>query len=95
MRKATTTRLKNVFLFNSYFKVSLGFADSASKHALQAFCDSLRAEVHEDNIEVSVVSPAYIKTNLSINAVTGDGRKHGGTVLASTMQKDSSALQRI
>lgn len=27
---------------------------------------------------MSVVSPGYIRTNLSVNAVTGDGSKYGG-----------------
>lgn len=54
------------------------FSDSASKHALQAFFDCLRAEMTGKNIGVSVISPGYIKTNLSINAVTGDGKKYGG-----------------
>ena len=52
--------------------------DSASKHALQAFCDCLRTEVAQYNIHVSVVSPGYIKTDLSLNAMTGDGSKYGG-----------------
>lgn len=52
-------------------------AYSASKHALQAFCDSLRAEVSKNNIYVTVVSPSYIKTNLSLNALTGTGEAHG------------------
>jgi len=50
---------------------------SASKHALHAFSDSLRAEVADRNVKVTVVSPGYVKTNLSLNAVTGSGRKHG------------------
>lgn len=50
---------------------------SASKHALQAFSDSLRAELHQYNINVLTVSPGYIKTSLSINAVTGNGEAHG------------------
>ena len=29
-------------------------------------------------VNVSVVSPAYINTNLSMNAVTAAGTKHGG-----------------
>lgn len=49
----------------------------ASKHALQAFSDSLRAEVASHNISVTVVSPGYIKTELSMNALTGSGSKHG------------------
>lgn len=50
---------------------------SASKHAMQAFSDSLRAEVASKNISVTVVSPGYIKTKLSLNALTGSGAAHG------------------
>nr|XP_022905547.1 dehydrogenase/reductase SDR family protein 7-like [Onthophagus taurus] len=49
----------------------------ASKHALQAFSDSLRAEVKDSNIHVTVVSPGYIKTHLSENALTGTGNTYG------------------
>lgn len=51
-------------------------AYAASKHALQVFHDILRAEVAEHNIKVTVISPGYIKTNLSLNALTGDGKKY-------------------
>jgi NAD(P)-dependent dehydrogenase (short-subunit alcohol dehydrogenase family) len=56
-------------------------AYAASKHALQAFSDSLRAEVARYNIKVSVISPGYITTALSLNAVTGSGEAHGGKYL--------------
>ena len=46
---------------------------AASKHALHGFFDSLRAEVHNDNIAVTLVCPGYVKTNVSINALTGNG----------------------
>lgn len=49
----------------------------ASKHALQGFFDSLRAEVYRDNIGVTAICPGYIKTNVSINAVTAAGGAHG------------------
>lgn len=52
-------------------------AYSASKHALQAFNDSLRAEVAKHNIDVTVVSPGYIKTQMSMNALTGSGVAYG------------------
>jgi len=52
-------------------------ADGASKHALQAFFDSLRAEVVDCGIHVSVVSPGYIRTNLSVNSLTTDGTTYG------------------
>lgn len=52
-------------------------AYSASKHALQAFCDSLRSEVASHNIKVLLVSPGYMNTALSLNALTGTGRNYG------------------
>lgn len=52
-------------------------AYAASKHAIQAFCDSLRAEIAEHNVEVTVASPGYIKTELSLNALTESGSKYG------------------
>ncbi|MEQ2214494.1 hypothetical protein XENOCAPTIV_009632 [Xenoophorus captivus] len=50
----------------------------ASKHATQAYFDCLRAEIGHLGIPVTVISPGYIRTNLSVNAVTGDGSKYGG-----------------
>ncbi|XP_057717572.1 dehydrogenase/reductase SDR family member 7B isoform X2 [Corythoichthys intestinalis] len=52
-------------------------AYAASKHATQAYFDCLRAEVERYGIPVTVISPGYIRTNLSVNAVTGDGTKYG------------------
>ncbi|XP_038941337.1 dehydrogenase/reductase SDR family member 7B isoform X3 [Rattus norvegicus] len=51
--------------------------DAASKHATQAFFDCLRAEMKDSDIEVTVISPGYIHTNLSVNAVTADGSRYG------------------
>ncbi len=52
-------------------------AYSASKHALQGFFESLRAEMVSDNIRVTIVSPGRIHTNISINSVDKDGNKYG------------------
>lgn len=49
---------------------------AASKHALHGFFDSLRAEVPK-SIKISMVMPGYIRTDISKNAVVGDGSKHG------------------
>lgn len=48
----------------------------STKHALHGYFDALRAELHEHGVGVSVVCPGYIKTNVSINAVTSDGSSH-------------------
>ncbi|KAJ8347206.1 hypothetical protein SKAU_G00286070 [Synaphobranchus kaupii] len=60
-------------------KIAIPFrsAYAASKHASQAFFDCLRAEVEQYGVLVSVISPGYIRTNLSLNAVTGDGSRYG------------------
>jgi short-subunit dehydrogenase len=46
---------------------------SASKHALHGFFDSLRAEIFEHNLFVTLICPGYVKTNISMNALTGTG----------------------
>ena len=51
----------------------------AAKHAVIGFMDGLRAEVHADNVKVMVVTPGSVKTNISINALEGDGKKHNVT----------------
>lgn len=50
---------------------------AASKHALHGYFDSLRQEVHEHNIHVTLVCPGFIKTNVTKNALQGDGSLHG------------------
>jgi dehydrogenase/reductase SDR family protein 7B len=49
-------------------------AYAASKHALHGFFDSLRAENYQKNIYVTIVTPGFIKTNVSVNALTEDGK---------------------
>ena len=46
---------------------------AASKHALHGFFDSLRAEQYKNNIIVTLVCPGFVNTNISLNALTGDG----------------------
>ncbi len=46
---------------------------AASKHALHGFFDSLRAEVYPNNIKVTLACPGFVQTNVSLNALTGDG----------------------
>jgi len=55
------------------FGTPLRSAYSASKHALHGFFDSLRAEVHDENIKVTIICSGYIRTNIAVNAVVGDG----------------------
>lgn len=51
-------------------------AYAAAKHAIIGFMDSLRAEIQEDNIHVMNVTPGSVRTDISVNALEGDGQKH-------------------
>lgn len=50
---------------------------AASKFAVQGYCEAMRAELATSEVSVHCVSPGYIRTNLSMSAVTGDGTAHG------------------
>lgn len=59
------------------FGFFLRSAYSASKHALHGFYESLLLEVEKDNIKVTIACPGKINTDISLNALTAEGEKHG------------------
>lgn len=77
MIKRKEGRIVCVSSVQGKFSIPHRSAYGASKHALQAFCDSLRAEMAENNVRVTLVSPGYINTALSLNALTGTGKQYG------------------
>jgi len=62
-----------------------------AKHALHGFFDALRAEHYEDNIGVTIICPGFIRTDISIKALTGDGKAQG--TMDSATNKGISAQQ--
>lgn len=50
---------------------------SASKHALHGYFDSLRSEVYDKNIQITLICPGFIKTNVTLNALTAEGNAYG------------------
>lgn len=70
-------------------------AYAAAKHALHGFFDCLRAEVSPMNIQVTILTPGYIKTNIAQNAVTKDGSKLGkaSTSIEKGLPADRAAAQ--
>ncbi|MCT4641788.1 MAG: SDR family oxidoreductase [Bacteriovoracaceae bacterium] len=58
------------------FGTPLRSSYSASKHALHGYFDSLRAELPEQ-INVLMCCPGFVKTNVSVNALVGDGSVQG------------------
>ncbi len=50
---------------------------AGAKHALHGFFDSLRAELGQTPVKITLICPGFVKTNISINALTGDGAQLG------------------
>ena len=50
---------------------------AGAKHAMHGWFEALRAEHHGDGIRVTMVSPGFVRTNISINALTADGSAQG------------------
>lgn len=49
---------------------------SASKHALYGYFETLQAEYFDRNIRVVMICPGRVNTNISMNALENNGKKH-------------------
>jgi len=72
-------------------------AYAASKHALHGFFDSLRAELAGSGIGVTLVLPGFVRTSVSANALTADGRPQGPSddAVAAGMDPDEFARRLL
>lgn len=59
------------------FGTRLRSAYSASKHALHGYFDSLRIEIDNPNIHILLACPGFIRTNVTLNALTTNGTAQG------------------
>lgn len=57
--------------------VPLRTAYSAAKFGLIGYANALRAEVAETGLQVHVIAPGSVSTNVSRNALTADGSRRG------------------
>lgn len=62
----------------------------ASKHALNGYYNSLRYDVEQHNIIVSIVSPGFIKTEITKKSLTGSGGTHNEDSIAQEKGMDAS-----
>jgi dehydrogenase/reductase SDR family protein 7B len=72
-------------------------AYAAAKHAIIGFHDALRAEVHDAGLKVSVLCPGFVRTNVSLSALTSDGTPHGKVDAQQTtaMSAEAFALKAV
>lgn len=57
-------------------------AYAASKHALYGYYDSLREELRDTNIQVMMVTPGFINTDVTKSSYTADGKVLGKNSVA-------------
>ena len=50
---------------------------SSAKHALHGFYETLRTETYNSGLSVSLIIPGFLKTDISYNALTGNGETFG------------------
>ncbi len=70
---------------------------SAAKGAVHIWANSLRAEVADQGVGVSVVFPGFVKTNVSFNALNGEGKPQGhqDEVIENGLDADDFARQTV
>lgn len=68
----------------------------AAKHAVMGFFDALRAEVAGQGINVTTITPGFIKTSIDKNALSADGSAYGKADLDITNGMDvNECIQNI
>jgi short-subunit dehydrogenase len=65
---------------------------SASKHALQGFFDSLRIELHGSGVDVLVVSPGFVATDVRAHAFGADGQPLGQRTTTTPRAEDDDTM---
>lgn len=64
-------------------------AYAASKHAIIGYMDCLRAEESNNGLQVLTICPGFVRTNISLNALTKNGTKYGA--MAESIEQGISA----
>lgn len=61
------------------FGIHLRSAYSAAKHALHGYFDSLRCEIRDSNVSITIVCPGFVRTEIEERALKADGTPLGPT----------------
>ncbi len=77
MKKQGNGKIVVITSFTGKWGFFLRSSYAASKHALHGYYESLRMEIEEFGIQVQLVTPGFIATDISKNAVDGKGQATG------------------
>jgi len=69
-------------------------AYAASKHALHGFFDSLRVELRNNDVSVTVVCPGYVATPMRERALLADGSEQGSDQAAGRRMLSAEEVSR-
>ncbi len=76
-RKQQSGHLVIISSLTGLFGFYLRSAYAASKHALHGFYESLRLEEEKNGLQVTIVCPGFINTDISKNAIDASGNSTG------------------
>lgn len=62
----------------------------ASKHAINGYFNSLRYDIEKYNIKVHILSPGFIKTDITKKSLTGSGKVHNKDSVAQEKGMDAA-----
>lgn len=71
---ATKGRIVGVASLTALVGVPTRTGYAASKHAMRGFFDSLRIEVKDDGVSVTMIYPGFVATGIRTNATGSDGK---------------------
>lgn len=77
MLKRKTGHIVTISSLTGKWGFYLRSAYSASKHALHGFFDSLRMEVEDEGIQITLITPGFIATEISKHALDKSGNPTG------------------
>lgn len=65
----------------------------SAKFALTGFMESLRSEVVHDGVQVTVIAPGFVRTEISRHSLKGDGTAHNAEPADRGISADEAAQQ--
>ena len=67
----------------------------SSKHALNAYFDSLRGEVARKGVKVTIILPGFVQSDISKNSLDAQGNPRGKATLPTTAMRADVAARKI
>ncbi len=95
MRARGSGRIVVISSVAGYIGTPFRSSYAASKHAVRGYFDSLRAELHDTGVGVTIVCPGYVSTEISTHAISSDGQVHGKEDAANAEGMDAAACARV